>query len=427
MQTKEDMIRRAKKVIPGGVNSGIRNSEPFMVWKSGKGAYLFDWDDKKYIDYNAAWGVNILGYNYDGVDNAVKEAVGKYGLYGMGTTEIEIELAERIHKYVPSAEKVLVTNSGSEATYHAVRVARAHTGREKIIKLQGGFHGWHDYVLVNCYSPKELLYKRNPGSAGMLSAAIDSTLICRINDLDNVEKTVKENEGQIAAIIAEPIAHNIGCVQLEQEFLEGLRKLCDEHGIVLIYDEIITGFRVGMGGYQEICGVIPDLTTLGKAVANGYPIAILAGKQEIMDRFTTNPGGDVVFQGTYNASPLNLVAAIATIDILKDGKVFSHTYKLGDYFRKGLQEIFDRLGIEATMIGYGSISVPVWAKGPFRNHEEILKDNAAKSLEFRKKMIEKGHYFTPADLKRLVVCYSHTKDDLDETFQAAEEVLRTIR
>lgn len=426
MYNKTGMINRAKKVMPGGVTSSIRNLEPFMMWKKGDGAYLWDWDDKKYIDYNGCWGPYILGYNNPHIKEAVIKAIDGHDQYGVGVTELEIELAERVCKHVPCADKMLMCGSGSEATYHAIRAARAFTGREKVIKFQGCFHGWHDYVLRNCYTPVDQLYKRNPNSAGMFNPAVDATLICRLNDLENVETTIKNNPDSIAALIVEPIAHNLGCVRLSDEFLKGLRDLCDKYGIILIFDEVITGFRVGLSGYQGICGVIPDLTTMGKALGNGYPIAILAGRKDIMDTFSTNPEGDVSFQGTNNGHPAVVAAAIATIDILEKEPVFDHIFKLGDYFRTEMQNVFDNHNLEVTVIGYGSILVPIWAKGPFNNHEDILRGNAELSIKFRKAMIERGHYIAPAEPKRLVLSYAHTKDDVDNTLKTIDEVLTEL-
>ena len=428
MTVSEQMIARAKAVIPGGVNSAVRKMPPFKAWKSAKGTYLWDMEGNKYIDYNAAWGVNVLGYHYDEVDKAAQAAIDKACLLGLGTNELEIEFAERICKHVPCADKVLVTGSGSEATYHAIRVCRAVTGREKIIKFQGCFHGWHDFVLRNCYanSPEEL-YTRAPGSAGMMDACVDATLICRLNDLNNVEETLKANKGEVACIILEPLVHNMGAVQLEQEFLRGLRKLCDEHGTKLIFDEVVTGFRVGLTGYQGICGVTPDLCTMGKAIGNGFPIAILAGKAEIMDRFNTNPEGNVSFQGTYNAPPVCLGAGIAVIDIMEREPVHQRIFELGARFRDGMQGIFDRLDIEAEMLGYGSINVPIFARGPFRNQEDMLKGDAKKSVAFRMEMVKRGHYFVPAEPKRLCISYSHTEADIDETLNVAEDVLKAMK
>ncbi len=427
MTVSQQMIERAKKVIPGGVNSAVRKIEPFKAWKNGKGAYLYDMEGNRYIDYNAAWGVNVLGYHYPEVDNAVMQAVQEACLTGLGTTNLEVEFAERVCRHVPCADKVLVAGSGSEATYHAIRLCRAVTGREKIIKFQGCFHGWHDFVLRNCYcsNPADL-YARAPGSAGMLDAAVDATLVCRLNDLNNVEETLKANKGQVACIIVEPVVHNMGAVQLEKEFLQGLRKLCDEHGTKLIFDEVVTGFRVGLGGYQSICGVMPDLCTMGKALGNGYPIAIVAGKAELMDHFNTHPDGTASFQGTYNGQPFCLAAGIAVMDLMEKEPVHKHLFELGQYFREGMQGIFDRAGVEVEMLGYGSINVPVFAKGPFRNQEEIMKGDAEKSVAFRMAMVEKGHFFVPAEPKRLVVSYSHTKADVDETLQAAEDVVKAM-
>lgn len=428
MTVSEQIIERAKKVIPGGVNSSVRKMPPFKAWKYAKGAYMYDMEGKKFIDYNAGWGVNILGYHYDEVDQAVKEAIEQYCLLGLGTSELEVEFAERVCKHVPCAEKVLVAGSGSEATYHAIRVCRAATGREKIIKFQGCFHGWHDFVLRNCYATSvDELYTRAPGSAGMLDAAVDATLICRLNDLNNVEETLKANQGQVACIILEPLVHNMGAVQLEKEFLVGLRKLCNEYGAKLIFDEVVTGFRVGLNGYQGICGVIPDLCTMGKAIGNGYPIAILAGKAELMDMFNTTPEGTVSFQGTYNAPPVCLAAGIKVMDIMEREPVHERIFELGARFRDGMQDIFNRLDIEAEMLGYGSINVPIFGHGPFRNQEEILKGDAKKSVAFRMAMVERGYYFVPAEPKRLVVTYSHTEQDIDETLQAAEDVLKDMR
>ena len=429
MTNSELMVERAKKVIPGGINSTVRKLvQPMKAWKYAKGAYMWDMDGNKYIDYNAGWGVTVLGYHYDEVDEAAKAAIDEASMLGLGTNRLEVEFAERVCKHVPCAERVLVAGSGSEATYHAIRVCRAATGREKIIKFQGCFHGWHDYVLRNCYAntPDEL-YSRAPGSAGMFEAAVDATLICRLNDLNNVEETLKANKGEVACIILEPLVHNMGAVQLEKEFLEGLRKLCDEHGTKLIFDEVVTGFRVGLGGYQAICGVTPDLCTMGKAIGNGFPIAIVAGKAELMDMFNTHPQGTVSFQGTYNAPAVCLGAGIAVMDIMEREPVHKRLFELGERLRTGMQGIFDDLDIEATMLGYGSINAPIFAKGPFRNQEDILKGDAKKSVAFRSEMVKRGYMFIPAEPKRLVVSYSHTDADIDETLNVAEDVLKAMK
>lgn len=423
MQNSEKLYSRSIQVIPGGVNSGSRNLCPFISWSRGQGSSLWDVDGKRYTDFHGAWGPIILGYQYPYVVSKVVEAVKIYDLYGTGVTELEVLFAERILRHFPSGEMVLACNSGSEATFHAIRMARACTGRRKIIKFQGCFHGWNDYVTRNFISKPNKIYQRDPMSAGMLDEVIDSTLVCRLNDLEDVERVCKAHEGDIAAIIVEPLAHNIGCVFLKDSFLRGLRSLCDTYGILLIFDEIVTGFRVGIGGYQEICRVSPDITTIGKAIANGYPIAALIGKKKHMERFTTHDQGDVFYAGTYNGHPVPLAAALATMDVLESQPVYEHIFRLGDSMRRGLQEIAARYSLEATVVGFGSVFVVYWGKGSFNNYEDILRLDAEKDLQFRRRMIEKRMYFVPVCLKRCLFFYSHTESDKDEALNAAEEVL----
>ena len=253
MSLSIDLMERARKVIPGGVNSSVRKTDPSFGWRTAKGAYMWDMDGNKYVDLNAAWASCILGHRYDEVDDAVIAAIKDCDLIGLGVTTYEVELAEKIVENFACAERVLFSTCGSEATYHVIRLSRAVTGRDKIIKFQGGYHGWHDYILRNNYNKKEAMYTRDLGSKGMLDSTVDETVICRFNDLEDVESKIKAYPDQIAAILIEPIAYNLGCVQMEDEFLKGLRRLCDENGILLVLDEIITGVRVGMHGYQGIC------------------------------------------------------------------------------------------------------------------------------------------------------------------------------
>src|SRR3954454_19998991 len=287
MNASEALLETAAEVIPGGVNTCRRRSEPRLCFRRGAGAYLEDLDGRRFIDYHAAYGAIFLGHSHPAVTARVSHAIEETVLFGVGVTEAEVKLAEKIVEHVPSAEQVVVCNSGSEATYHAIRLARGVTGRQKLIKCQGSYNGFHDSVLRNVLSPVELVGRRDPGSAGMLEAAIDSTLVCRYNDLEDVEAAFAAAPGEIAALIIEPIGHNSPGILPEPGFLEGLRAICDREGALLIFDEVITGFRHGLGGYQAICGVTPDLTTLGKAIANGFPIAAVAGRRELLERFNT--------------------------------------------------------------------------------------------------------------------------------------------
>src|SRR5919108_5666378 len=275
--TSQRLLTEAGQYIPGGVNTCRRQSTQGLCFERGEGAYLWDLDGRRYVDYHAAYGAILLGHSHPAVTERVTDAIRDTVLFGAGVTRGEVALARKIVEHVPSADQVVVCNSGSEATYHAIRLARGVTGREKIVKFQGCYDGFHDYVLRNVLSAPELVGRRDPHSEGMLEAAIDATLVCRFNDLDEVERTLEAHGEQIAAIIVEPIAHNSPGLLPRPGFLEGLRATCDAYGALLIYDEVITGFRHHIGGHQAISGVLPDLTTLGKAIANGYPLAAIGG------------------------------------------------------------------------------------------------------------------------------------------------------
>jgi glutamate-1-semialdehyde 2,1-aminomutase len=274
--SSQELFQQALEFIPGGVNSSTRTLNPPIIWKTAFGSKLVDVEGREYIDYHAAFGPIILGHNDPDVNRRVAASLNGVDLAGVGTTELEIQLAEKLCLHIPSAEKVLLCNSGSEATFNAVRLARAVTGRRKLVKFQGCYHGWHDYLCMNVISPAEKIGGYDLHSAGILEEAAHQTLVLPFNNIDVVEEAFRRNRGQIAGIILEPLPHNIGCVLPRAGFLEGLRQLCDQHGVVLIFDEVITGFRHGLGGFQKHAGVTPDLTTVAKSMANGYPCAALA-------------------------------------------------------------------------------------------------------------------------------------------------------
>ena len=422
----EQLLARAERVAPGGVHTSLRRAEPPLSFDRAEGAYIYDMDGNRYIDYHAAFGPFILGHCYPAVTDSVRNIITKTDLYGVGATELEVELAEKIVQHVPSAEKVLFCNAGSEATYHAIRVARAVTGRKMIIKFQGCYHGWHGYVLRNMLSAPEVIGTRDPGSAGMLDEEIDQTLVCTFNDLNDVQQVVSDHPDQIAAVILEPIPHNVGCILPKPEFLSGLRRICDQEGVILIFDEVITGFRHDIGGYQKIADVTPDLTTMGKAMANGFPIAALAGRADIMDRFNTRPGGDVFFAGTYNGHAASVVAALTTIEELESGKVHEHVFRLGDRMRRGLQEILDSLDLVGSVAGFGSIYTMYFMDGPVENYTDLMRNNARIYVDYRKQLVERGIFELPMNLKRNHISYSHTDEDIDRTLEAAEQSLREV-
>lgn len=411
----------AKRYTPGGVNTAIRIANPPLCIRKAKGAYLWDENGKRYIDCHAAFAPIVLGHCYPAVVERVVDTIRESDLYGVTTTYLEVELAKTIVEHVPSVEQVLLCCTGSEATFHALRLSRAVTGRRKIIKFQGCYHGWFDYVLRNVISAPDVVNKWDPGSAGMLREAVENTLVCRFNDLDSVEKAMKENPGEIAGIILEPIPHNIGCILPKQSFLEGLRKICDREGVILIFDEVITGFRHHIGGYQAICNVTPDLTTMGKAIANGFPIAAIGGKRELMQHFNTRTGGDVFFSGTFNGHASGVAAALATIDCLKSPDVHTKLFRLGDRMRDGLKEIIARNGYPCMVAGFGSIyTVYFMSQRPVENYDALLDNDAALYVRYRQELMQRGVFEIPMNLKRNHISYSHTEADIDFALNAAE-------
>jgi glutamate-1-semialdehyde 2,1-aminomutase len=423
----ERLHAEACEFIPGGVNSAQRHILPHLVIRQALGALLFDADDNEYIDYHAAFGPLILGHNHPVVNRRVAEALEGPLAPGVGATELEVQVARKIHRHVPSAQKVLLCTTGSEATFHAIRVSRAVTGRRKIIKFQGCYHGLHDYLLRNMTStPPERMGKLDAGSAGILHEALENTLVCEFNNLDDVERTFTRHHGQVAAVILEPVGHNMGCVLPRQGFLPGLRDLCTTHGAVLIFDEVITGFRHHLGGYQALCGVTPDLTTLGKAIANGFPLAAVCGKADIMEHFSTHPGGDTFFAGTYSGNAVGCAAALATLEILECEPVHRHVFRLGEKLRHGLTEIHQRLGLPATVAGFGSVFLTYFMEGPIDSYTDLLRNDAARFLAYRRRMIERGIFKMPVNLKRGHISYSHTEAHIDRTLETAEDVLKEI-
>lgn len=419
----ESLLRESAEYVPGGVHTSLRVLDPPVCIRRGSGAYIEDVDGRRLLDYHAAFGPFVLGHCYPDVVERVVSAIRETDLYGLGTTEAELELSRRIVEAWPGVDRVLLCNSGSEATFHAIRLARAFTERPKIVKFQGCFHGFHDYVLRNMLSAPEKVGTRDPGSAGMLDAAVDHTLVCRYNDLDDVRATLEHNAGEVAAVIVEPIPHNVGCLLPRAGFLEGLRRLCDEYGALLIFDEVITGFRHAVGGYQSICGVLPDITTMGKAMANGFPIAAIGGRRDVMDRFNTRPGGDVFFSGTYNGHAAGVAAALATMDVLEQERVHEQTFRLGDRMRTGLTEITAELGVPAVATGFGSVYVMYFAEGPMENYDDLLRNDAALFVEFRRQLNTRGIFELPLNLKRSHISFSHTDEDIDRTLEASREAL----
>lgn len=413
---------RAQAAIPGGVNSATRRIGQPLVIDRAEGAYVFDASGRKFTDYHAAFGATLLGHAHPDVTKAVAEVIVDHDLVGIGVSELEIECAELVNSMLPSAEKTILTMSGTESTFQAIRLARGVTGRDLIVKFQGCFHGWHDAVARNVISPRDRAYGMDPLSAGILQPNLDATLIAEFNDLASVEELFAQHKDQIAAVILEPIPHNVGALLPTQAFLEGLRALTREQGAVLIFDEVITGFRHAPGGYQEICGVTPDLTTYGKAMGNGFPVAGMSGRADLMDQFSSSKG-QVLLAGTFNGGPSSTAAAIATLTHVRDTDFHERVYALGDRFRDGLKAITSDLGINAQVTGQGSVVICYFMDRMPSGYRDLLDHNDKAYAEFHRRMFDHDILMLPMSLKRNHVSGAHTAEDIDNTLSAAREVL----
>ncbi|HUG65879.1 MAG TPA: aspartate aminotransferase family protein [Gaiellaceae bacterium] len=416
----KSLAERAVAAIPGGVNSGQRRVAGLeeLVVVATSGATFTDADGNTYTDYHSAFGPPLLGHNDPDVDGAAAATAAEIGNMGVGVTPVEIELAERLVACVPSLEKVLLTATGSEATFHALRLARAVTGRRHVIKFQGCYHGWHDAVAMNVISPAERVGTKDPLSQGILPEVLDATVVLPFNDADAVEAALAEHD--VAAVILEPIPHNIGAVLPTPGFLERLRELTERAGTILVFDEVITGFRHGLGGYQAIAGVTPDLTTLGKAMANGWPVSALGGKAELMDLFSTTPGRPAFFAGTFNGHPATSAAALATIEKLDREPVHEHVFRLGQRARTELQQLYDRLGVPAVVSGFGSVFVSYFLEGPVERYDDLLRNDVDLFVGYRRELMRQGIFELPLNLKRSHFSYAHTDADVDRLLEATE-------
>jgi glutamate-1-semialdehyde 2,1-aminomutase len=423
-----EIAARARAVMPGGVNSGQRQIPALgdFVIASARGSTFTDANGRQYDDYHAAFGPQLLGHADPDVDRAFADTARRVDLMGVGVTEVEVELAEKLVKLIPSFEQVLLTTTGSEATFHAIRLARAVTGRRHLIKFQGCFHGWHDSVAMNVISAADKVGSKDPLSKGILPETLAATLICRFNDMADVAAAFEGHPGDVAAVILEPIPHNIGAVLPEPGFLEGIRRLCDEHGALLIFDEVITGFRHGLGGYEAVAGVRPDLATRGKAMANGYPIGALGGRAELMSRFSSRPGGDVFFAGTYNGHPGASAAALAVIDKMEREPVLDDIFRRGERVRQGLREVVASIGVPAVVSGFGSVFCVYFLEGSVRSYDDLLRNDVELYVGYRLESIGKGIFELPLNLKRSHISYAHTDAQIDRLVAEAEPSIRAV-
>lgn len=425
-QRSSELFKQAERVIPGGVNSPVRafkavGGTPIFA-KSAKGAYIFDEDGNRYIDYINSWGPMILGHAFPPVVDAVIEKAKLGTSFGM-PTEIESKIAELAVAMVPNIDKIRFVNSGTEACMSAVRLARGFTKKDKIIKFAGCYHGHSDSFLIAAGSGA--ITFGTPNSPGVTSGTAKDTLLARYNDIDNVAELIKASKDEIACIIIEPVAGNMGCVPPKDGFLQGLRKLCDTHGILLIFDEVMTGFRLAKGGVQELYNVNADIICFGKVIGGGLPVGAFAARAEIMDYLA--PIGPVYQAGTLSGNPLAMAAGLAMLTALNaDSEVFGRLAKKTEYLHKGFSKAFDALSVEHTINRVGSMISIHFDAEPVIDFESAANANNDRFKTFFHGMLDEGIYIAPSAFESWFLCDALSYDDLDTTIAAVERVAKFL-
>jgi|TARA_R110002020_G_scaffold474772_3_gene707281 glutamate-1-semialdehyde 2,1-aminomutase len=425
-QRSSELFRQAQIVIPGGVNSPVRaftavGGTPIFV-ESAKGAYLYDADGNTLIDYINSWGPMILGHAHPPVVEAVVEKAKKGTSFGMPTA-IETEIASLAVQMVPGIEKIRFVNSGTEACMSAVRLARGYTKKDKIIKFAGCYHGHSDSFLIQAGSGAVTF--GTPNSPGVTKGTAKDTLLARFNDIDQVSQLVHENKGEIACIIIEPVAGNMGCVPPAEGFLEALRTLCDENEILLIFDEVMTGFRLAKGGVQELYGVTADIVTFGKVIGGGLPVGAFAASSEIMSHLA--PLGPVYQAGTLSGNPLAMAAGLAMLTELNNNDtVFTSLAKKTEYLHQGLAKVMTKHNVAHTINRVGSMISIHFSETPVTDFTSAANANGENFKTFFHGMLREGVYIAPSAFETWFLCDALTYEDLDSTIQAADTVAQTL-
>ena len=426
MNNSELLFERAQLFIPGGVNSPVRAFRSVggtpLFFKSAKGSILTDVDDKNYIDYIGSWGPMILGHCHEPIVETLKKATGNTTSFG-APTELEADIAELICEMVPAVEKVRMTNSGTEACMSAIRVARGYTNKEKFIKFEGNYHGHADAFLIKAGSGAITLGV--PNSPGVTKGTAQDTLLAPYNDLSAVKKIIQDNPNQIAAIILEPVAGNMGCIPPKKGFLEGLRSICNEHDIILIFDEVMTGFRLSKGGASEYYGVTPDMVTLGKIIGGGLPVGAFGGKKEIMDMVA--PVGPIYQAGTLSGNPIAMGCGYTLLKELNENpNIYSQLEENTAYFEQELRRVFDKKNLRYTINRVGSMISFHFDVDEVNNFDDACNANADLFKTIFHGVLKRGVYFAPSAFESLFLSTTHTKELLDNTIVAIEETLEEI-
>lgn len=421
----ELFFQEAQKAIPGGVNSPVRafksvGTDPLFI-KKASGSRIYDVDGNEFIDYVGSWGPMILGHCHPQVVAAVKSAVDNGCSFG-APTELEITLAEMVIEAVPSIEMVRMVSSGTEATMSAIRLARGYTGRDKILKFSGCYHGHSDSLLVKAGSGAATFGV--PDSPGVPLDFAKHTLTATYNDLDSVNKLVAENKDQISCIIVEPVAGNMGTVPPREGFLEGLRSLCTDEGIVLIFDEVMSGFRVAYGGAQELYNVTPDMTTLGKIIGGGLPVGAFGGKKEIMSLLS--PSGGVYQAGTLSGNPLAMTAGIETLKLLQAEGFYQDLERKSDYVASGIAKAAKDAGFPIYSTRVGSMFCAFFSKEPVYDWTSAAACDTKAFAKYFRMMLNEGIYLAPSQFETAFVSIAHSTDDLDKTIAAAAKAFKSL-
>lgn len=426
MQNNHDLFQKAQQHIPGGVNSPVRafkgvGGDP-VFFREGKGAWLTDAEGKQYVDYIGSWGPMIVGHANPEVLQAVTQAV-QHGLGFGAPTEIETVMADLVCELVPSMDLVRMVSSGTEATMSAIRLARGYTGRDKIVKFEGCYHGHADSLLVKAGSGALTLGV--PSSAGVPASLAEHTLTLRFNDLESVETCFKEKGDEIACIIVEPVAGNMNCIPPEPGFLQGLRKICDQYNCVLIFDEVMTGFRVALGGAQAYYEVTPDLTTFGKVIGGGLPVGAFGGKREVMQHIA--PLGPVYQAGTLSGNPIAMAAGLATLKQIQTPGFHDKLTQATQKLVKGLQQAADEAGVAMTtnQVG-GMFGLFFTDEKKVSYYEQVVASNQERFKQFFHAMLDRGVYLAPSAFEAGFVSAAHSDAEIEFTITAAREAFKTL-
>jgi glutamate-1-semialdehyde 2,1-aminomutase len=429
----ERLFERANAVTPGGVQGEGRGASPYPLFMTrAQGSRIHDVDGNEFVDFHSSFGAVLLGHNDPRINSAVHAAMEEHGISFSTANPLEVELAERLVGMIPSAERVVFACTGTEATFHAIRLARAFTGRERILKFEGNYHGWHDYVAwSHHFATDDTGDVPTPvaASAGIPASVRDLVVVREYNDASGVRDTLAREGDSIAAVILEPVFHNAGVVLPDPGFLETLREACTSAGTVLIFDEVITGFRHGPGGAQARLGVTPDLTTMGKAIGNGFPISVLCGRADIMDRL--GPKGDVLFAGTFAGHTLNVAAALECTRIVLEGAIHDHLARLGARLVAGVDAAIRETGARAQVRESAGVWTIYFTDEPIRRFRDFARfamdKNHPVQRAYRNWLLERGIYVHPHYMIRGFLTGAHTDDDVDRLVEATAGFLKAHR